>query len=314
MTPAPYDALTPDLVLDAVEAAGYATDGRLLALPSYENRVYQVGVDGGVPLVAKFYRPARWSDAAILEEHAFAFELVAAELPVVAPLCVDGASLLAHGGYRYSLYPRRGGRAPELESSENLAWMGRLLARIHGVGARSRFHARGSIDADAFVRDAARAVLASGLLPDRLHATYRERADAIAARIDALFAAVAPPRLRVHGDCHGGNVLWTEASGPHFVDLDDARMGPAVQDLWMLAAGERALDALLEGYAEFRDFDAGELALVEPLRLMRQLHWAAWVAARWHDPAFPRGFPQVGEARWWEQHVSDLGEALEGLS
>lgn len=305
---APYDALTPDVVLDAVEDAGFATDGRLLALPSYENRVYQVGLEEGAPLVAKFYRPARWSDAAIVEEHDFALELADAELPVVAPLLIDGETLLEHGGFRYALYPRRGGRAPELESADNLQWIGRLLARLHGVGSRGVFRERGAIDSDTFIRKAARDVLASGLLPERSVDTYRARTDALAADIDARFAQLAPARLRLHGDCHGGNVLWTD-TGPHFVDLDDARTGPAVQDLWMLAPSPRALDALLEGYGEFRDFDFRELQLVEPLRVMRQVHWAGWVAARWHDPAFPRAFPQAGEARWWEQHLNDLAEA-----
>ncbi|MFI4970506.1 MAG: serine/threonine protein kinase [Lysobacterales bacterium] len=305
----PYANLSPDLVLDAIEAAGFETDGRLLALASYENRVYQVGVEDDAPLVAKFYRPGRWSDAAIAEEHAFALELDAAELPMVAPLVIDGRTLLDHAGFRYALYPRRGGRAPELESADHLAWMGRLLARMHGVGARARFRERGSIDTTTFIRDAARAVLASGLLPARLEAVYRTRTDAIAASIDARFGALEPiTRIRLHGDCHAGNVLWTD-TGPHFVDLDDARMGPAVQDLWMLATSPRALDALLEGYAEFRDFDFRELALIEPLRIMRQIHWAGWVAARWNDPAFPRAFAHVGEARWWEQHANDLGEA-----
>ncbi len=307
-TGAPYDALSPDLVLDAVEAAGFMTDGRLLALASYENRVYQVGIEDAQPLVAKFYRPERWSNAAIAEEHAFALELAGAELPMVAPLRIDGETLLEHEGFRYALYPRRGGRAPELESVDNLQWMGRLLARMHGVGARARFRERGAIDTDTFIRVASRAVLASGLLPERLEATYRARTDELASIIDARFAAAEPACIRLHGDCHGGNVLWTD-SGPHFVDLDDARMGPTVQDLWMLAPSQRALDALLEGYAEFRDFDFGELCLIEPLRLMRQVHWAGWVAARWHDPAFPRAFAYVGEARWWEQHLNDLAEA-----
>ncbi|GAA0710891.1 serine/threonine protein kinase [Dokdonella soli] len=304
----PYADLSPDLVLDAVDAAGFATDGRLLALASYENRVYQVGVEDGAPLVAKFYRPGRWSDAAIAEEHAFALELSDAELPVVAPLVIGRRTLLEHAGFRYALYPRRGGRAPELESADHLAWMGRLLARMHGVGARARFCERGSIDTDTFIRAAARAVLASGLLPDRLDGTYRARTDTLASIIDARFAAIEPTRIRLHGDCHGGNVLWTD-TGPHFVDLDDARMGPAVQDLWMLAPSSRARDTLLEGYAEFRDFDFRELSVIEPLRIMRQVHWAGWVAARWHDPAFPRAFGYVGEARWWEQHLNDLAEA-----
>ena len=308
----PYAALTPEVVLDAVDATGFVSDGRLTALASYENRVYQVGIEDGAPLVVKFYRPGRWSDAAIAEEHAFALELAAAELPVVAPLELRGRTLFAHAGFRYALYPRRGGRAPELESAEHLAWMGRLLARLHGIGARARFSARGTIDTDTFVREAARAVLSSELLPTRLADIYRARTNAIAAAVDARFDAVGPAYLRLHGDCHVGNVLWTDA-GPHFVDLDDARMGPAVQDLWMLAPSPRALDALLDGYAEFRDFDYRELALVEPLRLMRQVHWAGWVASRWHDPAFPRAFGYVGEPRWWEQHLNDLAEALARL-
>ena len=305
---APYAKLSPDCVLDAIEAEGFEPDGRLLALASYENRVYQVGIEDDEPLVAKFYRPARWSDAAIAEEHAFALELADAELPIVAPLVLEGRSLLQHEGFRFALYPRRGGRAPELESADHLAWMGRLLARMHGIGARARFHQRGVIDADTFIRHAADAVLASELLPERLDEVYRRRTDALADLIDARFEATAATRIRLHGDCHAGNVLWTD-SGPHFVDLDDARSGPAVQDLWMLAPSPRALDALLEGYVEFRDFDVRELALIEPLRIMRQIHWAGWVAARWHDPAFPRAFGYVGEARWWEQHLHDLAEA-----
>jgi Ser/Thr protein kinase RdoA (MazF antagonist) len=312
-SPTPYDDLSPDVVLDAIAEAGYVPDGRLLALGSYENRVYQVGIEDGPALVAKFYRPGRWSDAAIGEEHAFALELAEAELPVVAPLVVDGRTLLMHAGFRYTIYPRRGGRAPELESADHLAWMGRLLARLHGVGARARFRERGTIDATTFIRDAARAVLGSSLLPERYFETYRARTHALADLVDASFATVEPARIRLHGDCHAGNVLWTD-SGPHFVDLDDARMGPAVQDLWMLAPSPRALDALLEGYAEFRDFDPRELSLVEPLRIMRQVHWAGWVAARWDDPAFPRAFPQVGEARWWEQHLIDLAEAEDRLA
>ncbi len=305
----PYAGLSPDVVLDAIAAAGYMPDGRLLALGSYENRVYQVGVDDGPALVAKFYRPGRWSDAAIAEEHALAREFAEAELPMVAPIAIDDETLLTHAGFRYALYPRRGGRAPELESADQLAWMGRLLARLHGIGSRARFRHRGTIDATTFVRDASRQVLGSTLLPSRYFDTYRARTKALADLIDARFAALEPlTRIRLHGDCHAGNVLWTD-SGPHFVDLDDARMGPAVQDLWMLAPSPRALDLLLEGYGAFRDFDFRELALVEPLRIMRQVHWAGWVAARWDDPAFPRAFPQVGEARWWEQHLADLAEA-----
>lgn len=307
-TPDSYAGLSPDRVLDAVAAAGFEPDGRLLALASYENRVYQVGIEEAAPLVAKFYRPGRWSDAAIAEEHEFAQELAGAELPMVAPLEIGARSLLSHDGFRYALYPRRGGRAPELESADHLAWMGRLLARMHGIGARQPFRARPTIDVDGFVRAPARAVLASTLLPTAYHERYRARIAALADLLDARFAALPVAMIRLHGDCHPGNVLWTDA-GPHFVDLDDARMGPAVQDLWMLATSPAALDALLEGYAEFRDFDYRERALIEPLRILRQVHWAGWVAERWTDPAFPRAFPYVGDVTWWEQHLNDLAEA-----
>lgn len=310
---APYADLSPDRVLDAVAAVGYVPDGRMLALNSFENRVYQVGVEDAPPLVAKFYRPGRWSDAAIVEEHAFALELAEAELPVVAPIVRDGVSLHRHGIYRFALYPRRGGRAPSLESPEHLAWMGRLLARMHAIGARRRFEHRETIGIDTLLRAPAKAVLASPLLPQGLQSRYRAAAEALDAALGDCFAAAEPfGRLRLHGDCHAGNVLWTDA-GPHFVDLDDARTGPAVQDLWMLAPDRAALDALLEGYGEFRDFDPAERALIEPLRLLRQVHWAGWIAARWHDPAFPPAFPYVGEPRWWEQHVEDLLRGAERL-
>jgi Ser/Thr protein kinase RdoA (MazF antagonist) len=310
---APYARLGPDLVLAALASAGLDPDGRLLALNSFENRVYQVGIADGAPIVAKFYRGGRWSDAAIAEEHAFAAELAAAELPVVAPLDIAGSTLQHFDGFRFALYRRQGGRAPELESADTLAWMGRLLARLHGIGGRMPFRARGRIDRPTFIAAPARVVLASPLLPPGLRERYRAAIDALDAAVAARFDAAGPVReLRLHGDCHPGNVLWTDA-GPHFVDLDDARMGPAVQDLWMLASTPRALDALLEGYADFGDFNHHELALIEPLRCMRQVHYAGWIAQRWDDPAFPRAFPFAAEVRWWEQHVADLVEAAEGL-
>ena len=313
MDATPYARLSPDAVLAAVESAGVRTDGRLLALNSFENRVYQVGVEDAAPLVAKFYRGGRWSDAAIAEEHAFALELAEAELPVVAPLRLHNSTLLHHDGFRFALYPRCGGRAPELESADHLAWMGRLLARIHGVGSRAVFRARGTLDRASLIHAPSKAVLASPLLPPSQHERYARAIQALDVLIAARFAAVGNLQsLRLHGDCHAGNVLWTDA-GPHFVDLDDARTGPAVQDLWMLGTSTRALDTLLEGYAEFRDFDHRELALIEPLRLMRQIHYAGWIAQRWDDPAFPRAFPFAAESRWWEQHIDDLREAAEGF-
>ena len=310
---APYASLTPDLVLDAVSACGLWPDGRLLALNSYENRVWQVGLEDGSPVIAKFYRPGRWTDAAILEEHAFAQELADAELPMVAPLAFGNRTLLQHEGFRYALSARHSGRAPELEASDQLQWLGRLIARMHVVGARTPFVHRGRLDRETMVEQPMHAVLDSSLLPTSLHTNYRAAATRLDAAISARFAAIGPVRqLRLHGDCHPGNVLWTDA-GPHFVDLDDARSGPAVQDLWMLANDERALTALLEGYRQFRDFDDGELALIPALRAMRQLHYAGWIATRWHDPAFPAAFPFAADSRWWEQHVADLHELSDEL-
>lgn len=310
---APYAALSPDVVLAAVDAAGSWSDGRLLTLNSYENRVFQVGLEDGGFVVAKFYRPDRWTDAAIEEEHAFALELAGAELPMVAPLVVEGRTLLRQDGYRYALYPRRGGRAPSLESADQLEWLGRLLGRMHAIGARERFHARTTLDRATMIEAPMRATLGSDLLPAHLFDAYRNAAarvdDAVAHRIES----IGPLRtIRLHGDCHPGNVLWTDA-GPHFVDLDDARMGPAVQDLWMLAGDDAMMEALLEGYGQFRDFDTTELALIPVLRAMRQVHYAGWIAERWHDPAFPAAFPFAAEARWWEQHIADLHEIADEL-
>jgi Ser/Thr protein kinase RdoA (MazF antagonist) len=275
---APYARLSPDLVLDAVGACGLWPDGRLLALNSYENRVWQVGLEDTAPVIAKFYRPGRWSDAAIEEEHAFAQELANDELPVVAPLAFDGKTLLHHDGFRYALTPRRGGRAPSLESAEQRQWLGRLIARMHVVGARQPFVHRSRLDRDTMVRQPMAAVLASTLLPASLHGHYRAAAsrldDAIARRLEAVGAV---RQIRLHGDCHPGNVLWTD-NGPHFVDFDD-----------------------------------GELALIPALRAMRQLHYAGWIAARWHDPAFPAAFPFAVESRWWDQHVADLHELADEL-
>lgn len=315
---APYARLGPDLVLDAVGACGLWPDGRLLALNSYENRVWQVGLEASgdepaAPVIAKFYRPARWSDAAIIEEHTFAQELADAELPVVAPLAFHGQTLLCHEGFRYALTPRRGGRAPSLESAEQLQWLGRLIARMHVVGARQPFVHRGQLDRDTMVRQPMQAVLASALLPTSLQGNYRAAATRLDGAIAQRQAAVGAVRqLRLHGDCHPGNVLWTD-NGPHFVDFDDARSGPAVQDLWMLAGDDAAMEAVLEGYQQFRDFDHGERALIPVMRAMRQLHYAGWIAARWLDPAFPAAFPFAAEPRWWEQHVADLHELADEL-
>lgn len=310
MSATPFAELSPEFVLDAVAALGFEPDGRLLALNSFENRVYQIGLEGASPIIAKFYRPGRWSDAAIREEHAFAHELADAELPVVAPLRIDGDTLFDFDAQRMALFPRRGGRAPELEGLTVATWLGRLMARIHQIGARQPFRHRERIDVESRVRRASRQVLRSGLLPTHLEHRYTQLADSLAGQLDRTFTAMSAHAIRLHGDCHPGNILWTD-SGPHIVDLDDAATGPAIQDLWMLMGDTAQCAALLEGYGEFRDLDPDELALIEPLRIMRQVHHAAWIATRYDDPAFPRAFPFAAEPRWWEEHCDDLMRALD---
>ncbi len=314
----PYARLTPDLVIAAVEQAGRPSDGRVLALNSYENRVYQVGLEDAEPVVVKFYRPGRWSRAALLEEHAFALELAAAEIPVVAPLVVDGRTLFEAGGYSFAVYPRRGGRWPDLDTAEDRVLMGRFLGRMHRVGGVRAFQHRPALDVERLAVRSAEFVLDGDWLPDYQLQRYADLADALIQRIDAAFEAAGPCRqLRIHGDCHRGNVLWT-AQGPHFVDLDDCMRGPAVQDVWMLVAGGREEARtqwrdLLEGYEQFLEFDRVELGLIEALRAMRMIHYAAWLARRWHDPAFPKAFPWFGGPRYWDNHVQELQEQLDAL-
>ncbi|MGQ0430460.1 MAG: serine/threonine protein kinase [Gammaproteobacteria bacterium] len=311
----PFATLLPDLIVAAIEAAGFAADGRVLALGSYENRVFQVGVEEAEPLVVKFYRPGRWTDAAILEEHGFALELAAAEIPVIAPLAAGAGreTLLRHAGFRYAIYPRRGGQWPELASEDDRQWIGRFLGRIHAIGATRAFEHRPRLSVAAMGRESVDHLLGGDRIPDYVRHRYERLTRELLDLVEARFEAVVPLRfLRIHGDCHRNNVLWT-AAGPHFVDLDDCMMGPAIQDLWMLLAGNaremRAqLAEMLEGYGKFADFDLAEAALVEPLRALRMVHYAAWLARRWHDPAFPRAFPWFGEARYWEHHVAELEE------
>ncbi|MFC4160657.1 serine/threonine protein kinase [Chitinimonas lacunae] len=316
MTSAPYAHLSPDVVLDAVEALGLRCDGRLLPLNSYENRVFQVGLDEAAPVVVKFYRPGRWSDAAILEEHAFSAELAEREIPAVPPLCLGGATLHRHADFRYAVFARRGGRLPELDDPEVLEWLGRFLGRLHAVGATRPFSARLRIDIET-LGEASLAYLLEHSLPPHLTATYadvaRRALDAVRQGFDGDWTTI-----RLHGDCHGGNLLWTDA-GPHFVDFDDACSGPAIQDLWMLLSGERAdmtyqLDALLSGYRDFHRFDRAELRLIEPLRTLRLLHYSAWLARRWNDPAFPAAFPWFGSDAYWQEQIAGLERQLHRLA
>ncbi|MGB6310514.1 MAG: serine/threonine protein kinase [Steroidobacteraceae bacterium] len=315
LSDAPYSELSPESVLDAIEALGHRCDGRVLALNSYENRVYQIGIEDGAPLVAKFYRPARWTDAAIREEHAFAGELAAQEIPVVAPLLRDGVSLHVHRGFRYAVFPRRGGRWPELGSRDEREWVGRFLGRIHAVGRAARFQERTRLSMDEMGRRARDFVLEGEWMPDYLAQKYADVTDALLDEIEVRAQDWRGAALgRILGDCHRGNILWTD-QGPHFVDLDDCLTGPAIQDLWMLLSGGQQdmrteLQDLLTGYEQFLPFDRGEIALIEPLRALRMIHYSAWLARRWNDPAFPRAFPWFAEPRYWEQHYRALDEQL----
>lgn len=315
----PYAGLSPDRVLDSVEALGLQADGRLLELNSFENRVYQIGLEGDDPVVGKFYRPSRWSDAAIAEEHEFSLALAAAEIPVVAPMVVAGATLHEHEGFRYALFPRRGGRAPELESDQNLEWMGRLIGRIHALGERAPFAERPTLTPQTFGHEPSRWLMDSDWIPPHLEAKFAVLYGEILETIERRFEQVYDLRnIALHGDCHRGNVLWTP-DGPHFVDLDDAVNGPAVQDLWMLLDGDRErqshqMQVVLQGYEQFREFDAAEIALVEPLRALRIIRYAAWLAQRWEDPAFPPAFPWFGSERYWEDHLRTLEEQRDALA
>ena len=341
----PFTGLTPDTVLDALDAVGLRGDGRLIQLNSYENRVFQVFLEDGRVVVAKFYRPGRWTDAQILEEHAFAADLAADECPVVAPwpLCIDpdarlvarlctdhtidglnsppGTSSLVEvqtdgGPYRFAVVERRAGRAPELEAPGTLAWIGRLIGRMHLVGQRRSFVHRGRLDVDAVGRTARDWLQACGLVPPDALPQWLGAADQVLELAQAAFDRVEPlNRLRLHGDCHIGNILWT-AAGPHFVDLDDCLSGPAVQDLWMLLSGDKAvarreMNEVLSGYEQFMDFDDRELTLIEPLRSLRMVHHSAWMARRWDDPAFKAGFPWFEQASYWAQRTTELHEQAE---
>ncbi len=314
----PFATLTPDRIVDCVESAGLRCDGRLAALNSFENRVYQVGVEDGLPVIVKFYRPGRWSDAAIGEEHAYCAELAAAEVPVVAPLVLPDGATLAHAeGFRFALYPKRPGRAPELDDDDTLEWLGRFIARIHAVGERKPFAHRPAIEPKSYGDAPLAKLLAADFLPDSLRAAYEAAARHALERVRRRFAeAKGVKRLRLHADCHGGNILWTD--GPHFVDFDDCRTGPAIQDLWMLLAGDREamtrqLAAVLEGYRMFADFDRTELLLIEPLRTLRLIHYAGWLAERWSDPAFPAAFPWFGTERYWQDQILALKEQIAAM-
>jgi Ser/Thr protein kinase RdoA (MazF antagonist) len=314
----PYASLTPDRILDALDSVGLRGDGRLLALNSYENRVYLVNLEDAPPVVAKFYRPLRWTDAQIEEEHAFVAELAEREIPAIAPLVREARTLHRFEGFRFAVYPKCGGRTPELDDPATLEWMGRFIGRLHAIGAIAPFAARPTLDIATFGDEPRAFLLAHDFVPPDLLEAYRTVSAMALAGVRHCFARAGEVKsLRLHGDCHAGNVLWTP-DGPHFVDFDDARMGPAVQDLWMLLSGDRAamtrqLSDVLAGYESFHDFDPRELHLVEALRTLRLIHYAAWIARRWDDPAFPAAFPWFNTPRYWQDRILELREQIAAM-
>ena len=321
----PYADLTPDIILDAVDACGLQTNGSLLALNSYENRVYQIGIEpessvtGAQFIIAKFYRPGRWDDATIQEEHDFSLELAEQEIPVVAPLVTeDGITLHHFAGHRLALFPRRGGRAPELDDPETLRQLGRFMGRIHLVGCSQTFEHRPKLTLQRYGQASLDYLLESGVVPMELRHNYQLAAESMMQQVSQTWDSVGAVRqLRLHGDCHPGNILWTD-KGPHFVDLDDCLTGPAIQDLWMLLSGDqenmtRQFQFILEGYETFNFFDPLELQLIESLRALRLIHYSAWLAKRWHDPAFPQAFPWFNSPRYWEDQLYTLREQQERL-
>ena len=305
--------LSPNDVLNSIETFGYQCDGRLLALNSYENRVYRVGMNDGQSLIAKFYRPGRWSNDAILEEHQFTQMLADLEIPVIEPLTIGGQTLLETEHFRIAMFINRGGRAPDLENFDQLEQMGRFMGRIHKVGHSQAFTHRPTLDINSFGHQARKFVLENNFIPADLESAYSSLTEQLLNEVEQCYERAGEvPLIPCHGDCHPSNVLWTD-DGPHIVDFDDARMAPAVQDLWMFLSGDRAeqtasLDAVLSGYTEFCDFDARQLHLIEALRTLRLIHYYGWLAKRWSDPAFKLAFPWFNTQRCWEDHILSLRE------
>ena len=320
----PYALLTPDTVLNALESVGLRGDGRLIALNSYENRVYQVWLEEpapfGVSVVAKFYRPERWTTAAILEEHAFVAELVEREIPAVPPLSLPlgGKTLNEFEGFRFSVTPRLSGRSPELDNMDTLTWMGRFIGRIHAIGELRPFTERPTLNIESFGTEPRAFLLANHFIPPDLLPAWASVSAMALVGVREIFDRVGTVKsIRLHGDCHASNVLWNDG-GPHFVDFDDCRMGPAVQDLWMLLSGERdamqgQLASIIKGYEDFCEFDDNELQLIEALRTLRLLHYSGWIARRWHDPAFPAAFPWFNTQRYWQDRVLELREQIAAM-
>lgn len=315
-----FYALTPDAVLDAVESAGFEVSSSILVLNSYENRVYQVALEEKEPIIVKFYRPQRWSDEAIIEEHEYSQLLSDHDIPVVAPLKNEtGSTLFEHLGYRFSAYPRKGGYAPEPGHFEQMEWIGRVLGRMHELGKQDTFKHRPTLSLQTYCHEPADFLLSKGFIPEQHQQHYQEIIQTLANKIQHVFDSTHNLKLiRSHADCHIGNILWRDDTGPHFVDFDDCRMAPAIQDLWMLMAGDRQertiqLDALLEEYCQYTSFNNAEIRLIEPLRTLRLIHYNGWLAKRWEDPAFPMTFHWFNTEGYWAQHIAELRDQIDAV-
>lgn len=311
----PFATLSPDVILDAIDHLGLVTDGRILALNSYENRVYQVGLENSLSIVAKFYRPHRWTDLSIKEEHEFVQTLADNEIPVVAPSVINGQTLFSFQDFKFSIFPKHGGRAPELDQKGVLEWIGRFIGRIHAVGSLQPFQYRPTLDVQTFGEIPSQYLLNHGFLPKELLDVYRGVVNQALEGVSRCFDRAGEVKsIRLHGDCHMGNLLWTD-DGPHFVDFDDSRMGPAIQDLWMMLSGEpeemqQQFKQVLQGYEDFFEFNPREVHLVEALRTLRLVHYAAWIASRWNDPAFTAAFPWFNTQQYWQDRILELREQI----
>lgn len=311
MTDFSFASLSPETIIDGLESAGFTVASGLLALNSYENRVYQFHDDDSQKFVTKFYRPNRWSLAQIQEEHDFALELKDQEIPMIAPIKHDGVTLFEFKGFHFAVFPCRGGRIFEVDNLDQLEWMGRFLGRIHAVGSQNKFQHRPQFSSKESLFDARKTLFSTpDTVPVGLQTSFFTILDQVIEIADNQYKP--SKNIRLHGDCHAGNILWTDA-GPHFVDLDDCRSGPAIQDLWMMLFGDRQqkllqLDTLLMGYEEFFSFEHSELRLIESLRTMRLVNYMAWLTKRWQDPAFPRNFPWFNTEKYWEEQILMLKE------
>jgi Ser/Thr protein kinase RdoA (MazF antagonist) len=308
----PYATLGPETILEALESIGLQPNGGLLALNSYENRVYQAELEDGGFVVTKFYRPERWSHACIMEEHSFTMELAEAEISVVAPMVIEGNSLFQYHDFHFAVYPRQGGHPPNLENESDLEVLARTIGRMHAVGAGGAFEHRPALTAQRLGHDSRSYLLEHAFVPPDIEEAYATLTVHLLERIDPLLQGL--PAIRIHGDCHMGNVLW-RVDTPHFVDFDDCVTGPPIQDLWMLLSGERAeqtqqLNTILDAYTTFYDFEARTLSTIEALRTLRIMHHAGWIARRWQDPAFPIAFPWFESPRFWSDHLLELREQM----